>query len=222
VLEGGYTEWLGSKARERRRSSVAFHPPGEEHSETFDRARARTLGVALSPRWLEHIRAGSIRLDRPMQWAGGPTRWILERLHRELAAAGDASPLVIEGLVLELAGEAGRARAERRPPAWLRAVEERLRADFRGQHSLSELAGEVGVHPVHLARAFRRWYRCTCGELVRGLRVQHAAERLAESDAPLSAVALEAGFCDQSHLTRCFKRATGLTPAAYRSRSRGR
>ena len=43
------------------------------------------------------------------------------------------------------------------------------------------------------------------------------ADRLTATGASLAAVATETGFADQAHLTRVFKRETGLTPAVFRS-----
>ncbi|MHB1329902.1 MAG: helix-turn-helix domain-containing protein [Gemmatimonadales bacterium] len=40
---------------------------------------------------------------------------------------------------------------------------------------------------------------------------------MAELDRPLAEVAAAVGFADQSHLTRAFKRYTGMTPGAYRT-----
>jgi len=51
---------------------------------------------------------------------------------------------------------------------------------------------------------------------VRELRIDFAREQLA-GHAPLSDIAAAAGFYDQSHFSRCFKRHVGVTPAAYRS-----
>jgi len=85
--------------------------------------------------------------------------------------------------------------------------------------SLAIVARHVGVHPVHLARTFRRVYRTTFASYVRQLRIDFAQRQLAGS-AALSEIAYAAGFCDQSHFARCFKRHTGLTPAAYRARCR--
>jgi transcriptional regulator GlxA family with amidase domain len=42
-----------------------------------------------------------------------------------------------------------------------------------------------------------------------------AAELIASSSMPLSAVAFQAGYADQSHLNRSFRAGTGLTPGAY-------
>jgi AraC family transcriptional regulator len=97
-----------------------------------------------------------------------------------------------------------------------------LRARFRENLSLDEVARTAGVHPAHLARSFRCHFRCSAGEYVRRLRVEHACRELCRRDTPLAAVALEAGFGDQSHLTVVFKRHTGLTPAAYRKLYRKR
>ncbi len=74
----------------------------------------------------------------------------------------------------------------------------------------------VGVHPDHLARAFRLRFGAPIGSYLRRLRLDWAAMRLETGDEGISAVALRAGFADQSHFTRTFKRHTGLTPQAYR------
>jgi AraC family transcriptional regulator len=83
--------------------------------------------------------------------------------------------------------------------------------------SLSQQAACVGVHPVHLAREFRRFYHCTIGDYIRQLRIKFACEKLVQSDLPLSEIALASGFFDQSHFTRTFKQLTGKTPQAYRA-----
>jgi AraC-like DNA-binding protein len=57
-------------------------------------------------------------------------------------------------------------------------------------------------------------------EGLRELRLTWAAGRLADSDDAIAQVALEAGFFDQSHFTRMFKRHFGLTPLAYRRAAR--
>lgn len=74
------------------------------------------------------------------------------------------------------------------------------------------------MHPVHLTRTFRRFFGCTPGEYLRERRLEKAASLLAGSRLPLSEVALESGFADQSHLAKAFKRAYGVTPSEYRCR----
>jgi AraC family transcriptional regulator len=55
---------------------------------------------------------------------------------------------------------------------------------------------------------------------VRRLRVEAACGQLAEGDRTLAEIAQEAGFCDQSHFHRVFRRQVGMTPAAFRRASR--
>jgi AraC family transcriptional regulator len=81
---------------------------------------------------------------------------------------------------------------------------------------LSELAEAVGVHPIHLARTFRARHGVSVGEYGRRVRIEWAAAEIARGQTSLAAVATEAGFADQSHFTRLFKRYVGTTPARFR------
>ena len=82
--------------------------------------------------------------------------------------------------------------------------------------SLGALAQAVGVHPVTLARGFRRTYGCSVGEYLRHLRIVEAARQLHDTDLPLASIATSAGFADQSHFSNVFKQQTGLSPSAFR------
>ncbi|MGE4553595.1 MAG: AraC family transcriptional regulator [Desulfovibrionaceae bacterium] len=80
--------------------------------------------------------------------------------------------------------------------------------------SLADLARHTGLGPWTLHRRFRRQTGITPHEYLVTLRVKHAAERLRHGAPPAEAAA-DAGFCDQSHLNRHFKRLTGLPPATF-------
>ena len=92
---------------------------------------------------------------------------------------------------------------------------------FQESISLADVADFAEVHPVSLARAFRRTYHCTVGDYVRKLRIEFACQKLTGSDASLVEIALSAGFSEQSHFSRTFKRLIGLTPSEYRSSRQG-
>jgi len=131
----------------------------------------------------------------------------------------EVSALVIEGLMLEMVGEASR-RSEpgvaHHPPRWLQQAKDLLQAQFTEHLTLAEVAQNVGVHPVHLAQMFHKSYRSTVGDYLRRLRIEYACRELASSETPIVEIALAAGFCDQSHFTRTFKRSTGMAPSQYR------
>jgi AraC family transcriptional regulator len=76
------------------------------------------------------------------------------------------------------------------------------------------------VHPTHLARAFRARHGVSVGEYGRRVRVAWASAELAASDRPLAMIAAQAGFADQGHFTRLFRRYVGTTPSRYRELTR--
>ena len=82
------------------------------------------------------------------------------------------------------------------------------------------MARAAGVRPAHLAAVFRKVHRIPLGTYVRRLRVDWVAEQLIRTDAPIALIAAEAGFADQAHLTRVFRRALGSTPGEYRKARR--
>jgi AraC family transcriptional regulator len=134
-------------------------------------------------------------------------------------AEGDVCvPLIAEGITLEMLAYLTRKKLtpETRAPKWLGRVVERLNDEFTENISSEELALEANVHPVHLASVFRRFYHQTIGEYVQKKRVAHASELLLNREIPLTEIAYSAGFSDQSHFTRVFRRFTGLTPGAFR------
>jgi AraC-like DNA-binding protein len=89
---------------------------------------------------------------------------------------------------------------------------------LRGDHRLTigEVAHRMGVHRVHLARAFRQYFDCTPGAFVRACRFEAACRLLERPDYSLAEVAQRVGYCDQSQFTRAFKRSSGYAPGAWR------
>jgi AraC family transcriptional regulator len=220
VLEGNCTERLGSKTVDFKPLTLGFLATGDRHSLQTNHAPIRCFGIELAPALIERLRECSLEMKTSTYTTGGSLVDLLTKIYREFHLADNASPLAIEGLLLELLVEAARCPAltkEKRPPLWLKQAEELLRANFSNPLQLPAIADAVNIHPVHLAREFRRHFKCTVGEYVRRLRVDFARRELSHGSAPLVIIALSAGFSDQSHLTREFKRITGFTPLQYRS-----
>jgi AraC family transcriptional regulator len=144
--------------------------------------------------------------------------WLASRLYREFRTGAIASPLVIEGIILEMMGLLVRepGSGARQAPKWLAAVVARLHEEFSQPLTINEMAADLGVSPVRLSRTFRRFYGEPIGDYLRRIRVQFACQKLADPEVDLAQVGIEAGFADQSHFTRMFKRVTGLTPGDFR------
>jgi len=87
--------------------------------------------------------------------------------------------------------------------------------DLAASFPLARLADAGEVTRFQVIRDFKHMAGMTPGQYVRDRRVRRACD-LIGTGLPLVAVASEAGFADQSHLTRAFKTVKGVTPAAYR------
>lgn len=220
VLGGAFTERKGNRIdKEYQAASMMFSPVDEVHSDQFHNTGGHCFFLEFSPRSLDYAREFSLRLNEPIEFQGGDITLISTRLYREFSRMDESSPLAIEGLAFEIMAEVSRWRSKsvgHQSPRWLSQVKDLLHAGFAENLSLSEIAAAVDVHPVHLARVFRQFNRCTLGEYVRSLRVKNASQRLLVSDASLAEIALSAGFSDQAHFCRIFKNQTGLTPTEFR------
>jgi AraC family transcriptional regulator len=84
---------------------------------------------------------------------------------------------------------------------------------------LPRLASQVNLGVYHFSHVFRSSFGQSPHDYVREQRLRRARELLLCSDDGVSSIALQTGFADQSHLTRCFKRYFGLPPGELRRRS---
>jgi AraC family transcriptional regulator len=212
VLDGAMEKSLGGGMSFGAGSALTM-PAGARHGARFGPQGARIVIVK--------ARAGTraVSFDRFEQLRGSELGWLAWRLAAELRASDDAAPLAAEGLALELLAAAGRESSRRtnRVPTWLSSAEELLRARSGDCVRLSDLAAQIGVPPVQVARAFRAHFGLSVGEYGRRLRVEWAAAEIAGGDRPLAEIAVEAGFADQSHFTRLFRRYVGTTPGRFRA-----
>lgn len=80
--------------------------------------------------------------------------------------------------------------------------------------SLDTLAHAAGIGPYHLCRVFRQETGLSPHAYQVLVRVRLAKTLLAQG-LPISRAAAEAGFADQAHFTRHFKRTFGVTPGRY-------
>lgn len=226
ILHGSFDGLMRHSSHPCPASTMITEPPGELHGNLFERAGADVLTVQPDPGRLELLEPfggvlGEVNHVRDLNVAS-----VARRAASELRAPDSLTPFAVEGLVLELLALAARLRkadaigAERGSPRWLGEATALLHDRYRENLRLADVAGAVGVHPVHMARVFRLRYGTPIGTYARGLRLAWAAGRLTDSEDAIALIAHEAGFFDQSHFTRTFKRHFGLTPLAYRQAAR--
>lgn len=101
-----------------------------------------------------------------------------------------------------------------REHAAIRRVREWLDAHSEQNVSVQVLADIAVLSPYYLVRVFHKYVGIPPHQYQTNLRVLRA-RKLLKSGTPVSEVAYLAGFCDQSHLNRCFKSRLGITPGKY-------
>ena len=228
VVSGAYQERISGREMSRRRSALIFIPGDLSHEEIHN-AASRHFIIEVDDGHLARFGKEPTHLTTPLDLSGGEGRRLVMRIYQEFSNADALSPVVIEALGLELLTLTARRWnvVERRPPVWLLRLREQLEASFADSFTLTDLAASAGVHPVHLAQSFKRWFNCTVGEFVRELRLNDACRALEQSDASLADIAAAAGFTDQSHLCRTFRRSEShlsksLSPTRARPRAHPR
>jgi AraC family transcriptional regulator len=223
LLGGAYWEQLGRRGVTFEPRSVVFHPPREVRCGDISARGARLFHAELPAAWMERLAEIGPVPDATLDHHGGPMASLAGTLYREFRKPDAASPLVIEGVVLEMLGGLLRTPPPSdAAPAWVARTREILEADPAREVSLAAIAAEVGVAPVRLARAFRRVYGQSLGDYLRSRRIREACARLEDPGVALADLAVALGFVDQSHFTRVFRRRVGTTPGAWRRQRIGR
>jgi AraC family transcriptional regulator len=217
VLSGSVREVVAEDEHVARSCSVVIKPAGTIHANTYGPQRSRALVLELDDDVLAAVGAPRGLLARFRVCHSVRAAAAVIRLHGLLAEPGreHRGVLAEELRLLHTALDDDDERsAVSGATGWLELARSHLHD--RRPLPFADIAHSLGVHPVYLARAFRRRYRCTMGEYQQHVRILDAAERLSCSDEPLVEVALTTGFSDQSHFTRIFRRSLGIPPGRFR------
>ncbi|MEO7103154.1 MAG: helix-turn-helix transcriptional regulator [Gemmatimonadaceae bacterium] len=225
LLDGQYVTSARSADAICTRPAVIYNPPGTTHRDKFRRVDGTVSGsfvsIAVSAgRYAEMESALSFCAES--LYANHRTAMSLAmRLAKETQHWNASSPLAAEAICLELMGSFAEDDATDRTqarPAWLRVARELLHECCVEGTTINEIARACDVHPVYLARTFRRFFGYSPGDYLRKCRVQRAAAMLSGTRTPLAAVALECGYSDQSHFSNAFRTEFAVTPGEYRRR----
>ena len=119
---------------------------------------------------------------------------------------------------LDRIGKTGDRPAEGRRLVRMEEVKQYVDRHFNGTIRLKDLAGRVGLSEPAFLKGFRRTTGRGFSKYLQGLRMEEAKRLLRASPLSLERVAQESGFNSVSYFVQSFKRATGLTPGAYRDR----
>lgn len=221
LLQGVATQRSRAEVVSLRAGGVCFSPPDEPHDAKIGGRSPRAFNLEVPTGWFDGADAPAWQ-SLPRDLSGSGCATVLASLLGEVARWDDASPMAVQGLVLQFGALLRRARGapERASTAAARRAEEILRERFAQPLDWLGIAAECGAPAGALLRAFTARTGTSPARYLRVVRTERLAGWLRSSDLPLSELALDAGFYDQAHMTRAFRAAIGLTPGAYRRLAR--
>lgn len=229
VDAGGHSSWSGRGQVEAGPRSFICVNPGEVHDGRAVAEQGRCWRMFyFDPAVIEQTRSDILDGARSELTFRAPV-FTDARLHPLFDAvfaygkgadSGDA--MAIETSLLKLVAALVRHSTSKLTPgastADIRRARQRIDDDPTAPLSLADLARESGVSRYQFLRAFARELGLTPHAYIMQKRLS-SARRLILAGVNLADVATSSGFCDQSHLNRCFVRQFGVTPRRYRERS---
>jgi AraC family transcriptional regulator len=224
AVRGGTTLRLARTSDWCDEECLLFLASGETHANAYPQPTSR-LHIEVTPEFW----TGAAGKRVPGRASGAVRHPIaLELRSAALIAFSSGDDLARLGLALRLTdmigvlGGAGTCPGTVSRNGWLLRLRDFLAAHCEEPLELCRLVEVAGRHPAHISRAFRRYFGKSITQFVRERRLQRAAELLRNEEAPLAQIALECGFCDQSHFTNVFRHYAGITPSRIRLRARDR
>lgn len=230
-LSGGATgeRWLdGTMERERRHvGDIAIIPAGISHRCNWN-ITAEFMVLAIEPALLQQVGQDIVNGDRIelmpqfMSQQDVLMQGIFATLREELEFGKLGGNLLVDSLKTTLAIHLLRNYCVTQPKlssysdglskSALRKVTDYIHHHLYQDLKLTDLSAIAQISPYHFLRLFKQQMGITPHQYILQCRIEKAKHLLQHSTMSISEIAMQTGFCDQSHLTRCFKRAVGATP----------
>lgn len=210
AIDDDYISGAVGASRWRGPSMLVYNPPGTIHRDRYAANAGRFVSIDLPPGFEPDNILDAIVVESSA--AKALTLSVVAALLGNLPAIDMEDRLLMMTDALSNSHQSSRA-----PPPWLKLAMEAI-GDLAGDAALRvrDIAQFAGVHPVHLARAFKKHLRCSPGEAIRRIRLERVAAELSKRRS-MADLSITHGFADQPHMARCFRDFYGTTPSAFRA-----
>jgi AraC family transcriptional regulator len=224
--------WLDGKLRKETRNhgDIAIIPADIPHSCNWN-SSVQFMVLAIEPMLLNNIGQDWVNPDRIelvpqfMTKQDALIQGIFSALRKELEIGGIGGYLLTDSLATALAIHLLRNYCTIFPKlssvsGGLSQAKLTLVRDYINEHlaknlSLEEIAAIAQISQYHFLRLFKQSMGITLHQYILKCRVEKAKYLLQHSQLSVADIAIRVGFCDQSHLTRLFKRIVGVPPKQF-------
>ncbi|MNZ91735.1 HTH-type transcriptional activator Btr [compost metagenome] len=101
---------------------------------------------------------------------------------------------------------------------WVHAVDRYIRAHYRDNFTLGQLAEQFDLNPAYLSRVFKKMKSVSPLDLLIELKIEEAKRLIQANPRSLfKDVAFQLGYEDAFHFSKLFKKWTGVTPTEYKN-----
>ncbi|WP_054027533.1 helix-turn-helix transcriptional regulator [Bacillus sp. FJAT-28004] len=178
----------------------------------------------INTEWLQGLKQRELdQLYIPYLLEDGKNKACRLQINRTVdALISKGTPLEIETALIELVqalvsqnpSDLEHEPHGRQDQKYVNIIKEYLHEHFDENVTLEKLENEVGISRFHLVRLFKKWSHLPPHAYQILLRINHAKLELTKQR-PISEIAAEVGFYDQSHFSRAFVKIVGATPQKY-------
>ncbi len=215
-LRGVHLDTLPNGSFEQPVLSIVYHPRSLPHRSSIGPKGTCGMNIELTAKWFDghQLDVKSLGNGRMVSnpSASFAALFLLNAIHASHAVDGENALVEFVSLVSEDC-------PLQDGPSWLMKAVTYCEAQCPAPSTTTQVASAIGIHPVHLARTFRRSTGKTFCAYLQERRLRRAASLMLQGMSAGSA-ALEAGFSDQFYMTRSFQRQFGILPRELKKLSK--
>ncbi len=219
TTSGRLTETHKKRKLHLSAGSLLYNHSQEPHCNSDYSEKVAALHVDISPQWFNKYGINYSVIEGLNQINDPLIKNIFFNIYKEIKYYDSISPLSVESLVVNAITIMSNTGVDQNSlmPLWTKKAKEVLYEAYAEEISLKQLASMVNIHPVYLCQKFPVYFKCSFGEYIRKIRIEKAVDMiLNKKDYSLTEIAYAAGFADQSHFIRTFKKNIGITPLAFK------
>jgi len=195
--------------------SLLFHNWQDAHYNTKPPLYTRGFHIELNQKWFSNFDLSITDLEGSIHLKNPVIKNLIHQVFYETKINDEYSNLSIESSLLAIFTilKSNQDNISSKPN-WVIKLQELL-FEENVEYSLSSLSSHLGIHPVHLSRAFSRYFGTSFGRYMRLLKVNKAVRLIISGKHSMTEICYLCGFYDQSHFITNFKRIHDTTPSKF-------